>query len=143
MTHMHLYAYPITNLGQPYHVTAAFRSLGLAFRVFSTFVAMAFHARLSVFFLGYLFCLCCQETVQAGTPAGQYEVSDDLGIGKRFDGIGGISGGGVRTYHGSTLTYRISLFRLGYLKVTGQLSRTTTKPDFRLFVQGWCYILPL
>jgi len=25
----------------------------------------------------------------------QYEISDDLGLGRKFDGIGGISGGGV------------------------------------------------
>lgn len=38
-----------------------------------------------------------------------YTVDDSLGLGRRFDGIGGLSGGGVGAWHQHTDLYAISV----------------------------------
>lgn len=46
-----------------------------------------------------------------------YTVDDSLGLGRRFDGIGGLSGGGVGAWHQHTDLYAISveLFFIDFL----------------------------
>lgn len=65
-----------------------------------------------------------------------YNVTDEDGVGRRFDGIGGLSGGGVivvaHDYAGNVSQFSV----LGHFKVAHQLSRTTEKSNLGLFVQG-------
>lgn len=51
------------------------------------------HSKSILIFFGILYCFVRGNDGDA--PAALYEVSDDLGLGRRFEGIGGLSGGGA------------------------------------------------
>lgn len=76
--------------------------------------------------------------IRQDPPSGLYEVSDDLGLGRRFDGIGGLSGGGVRfnvAFLGDVMLLVIILY-FGDFEIVGQLCRAAKDPNFGLLIQG-------
>ena len=71
-----------------------------------------------------------------------YVLDDSAGLGRRFDGIGGLSGGGVIV---TINNYGIHLLHitipLGHISTAGELSRPPKRPDSRYTLQGTLSVL--
>ena len=68
-----------------------------------------------------------------------YVLDDSAGLGRRFDGIGGLSGGGV-SYNMESILLHITI-PLGHISTAGELSRPPKRPDSRYTLQGTLSVL--
>ena len=68
-----------------------------------------------------------------------YVLDDSAGLGRRFDGIGGLSGGGV-SYNMESFLLHITI-PLGHISTAGELSRPSKRPDSRYTLQGTLSVL--